>query len=202
MGINGYERSYLFTEAETCCDRYFKGAAAGSCPFENPLVYDHGYYWEKYQNNDHNHDPLPIVNNFTFYPQMEAGTCVNGTDFPEWMNSDTAFRQQYIFKNDLEGCCREWFSAYGVSNCVSKVIQGLYDPYVPCAENRPTAGCDTTPAYTNSTEHKKTMWYADLDGYTCKNDGDMPDYTLMDEYSEYYLFNARQQCCSAFGFSC
>lgn len=195
MGINGYERHYLFRDGADCCDRYFKGAA-GPCPSE--FLYDPGYYWEKYENDRYNTGQFPTVYNHTYYPQMEAGTCVNGTDFPDWMNSDTEFRQRYIFK-DLEGCCTEWFTAYGVNTCVNNVIQGLYEANVPCAENRPLSGCNTTLPYSNVTEHKLTMWYADLDAYTCKNDGDAPDFMLKDDYSPYYLFNAQNQCCHAFG---
>ena len=91
MGINGYERHYLFRDGADCCDRYFKGSA-GPCPSE--FLYDPGYYWEKYENDRYNDGQFPTVYNHTYYPQMEAGTCVNGTDFPDWMNSDTEFRQR------------------------------------------------------------------------------------------------------------
>ena len=132
MAINGYEKFYLFREGDECCSRYFptvrlQPAAVNSvlygntwhyqpsnlvtyydslykqvsnCPYENTQQTD--YFWTSYEDNINNLDEMPIIYNHTYYPKIEARTCVNGTDFPQWMNSDKEYSRLYIFKN-LEG---------------------------------------------------------------------------------------------------
>ena len=51
MGALGYEKWYLFTKAEHCCNKYFP--ASGNCPYEDETQFPNGtgYYWESYQKN-------------------------------------------------------------------------------------------------------------------------------------------------------
>jgi len=196
MGVSGYEKHYLFTSGQECCDRYFEGV--GGCPYET--TYDGGYFWSQYEDELPNDQAMPAVYNHTYYPLMERGTCVNGTDYPDWMAIDDNFRRMYIFK-DLEGCCAQWFSDFDVQGCVGSVVQGFYD-YVPCVENRDDAGCVETSSVTNTTAHQLTMFYPRLGTHTCGNDGDMPSWMLDEDYAEYYLFSTMSQCCAAFGFGC
>ena len=76
MGINGYEKHYLFRTGQECCDRYFKGGSTGPCPFENEQQLD--YYWTAYEDNIDNSDDMPVRYNHTFYPDLNTMTCVNG----------------------------------------------------------------------------------------------------------------------------
>lgn len=74
MGINGFEKHYLFMEGHECCERFYPEVS--SCPLENTA--QTGYYWESYQDNLNNSDDMPIKYNHTYYPDLNAGTCVNG----------------------------------------------------------------------------------------------------------------------------
>mmetsp|Transcript_9679 Transcript_9679/g.23654 ORF Transcript_9679/g.23654 Transcript_9679/m.23654 type:complete len:127 (+) Transcript_9679:2351-2731(+) len=120
-------------------------------------------------------------------------TCFS-TDYPSWMSSDRDYIRLYLFKS-LDGCCTHWFTDFDLPGCMNNVIQGVYD-VEPCATNRPD--CNHVPSITNATEHRLGMWYPDIDGSRCKNDGHMEDWMRDDEYAEWYLFNTRQQCCAAF----
>jgi hypothetical protein len=82
MGLEGYERWYLFINPTECCERFFP--LASNCPYENdPQI---GYYWEQYQPDlpIGSTDPWPEYYNHSFYPDIQSGTCINGTDYPEW----------------------------------------------------------------------------------------------------------------------
>jgi len=194
MGINGYEKHYLFTEGKTCCERFFATSSA-PCPYEDTV--QTGYYWESYQEHLANEDDMPIKYNHTYYPDRNAGTCVNGTDYPEYMGSDKEFIRLYLFKN-LEGCCKHWFGsdATNLADCENNVIQGKYE-IEPCPTNRPD--CNHTSSVTNTTAELLTMWYPSMDEGKCKNDGNMPSYMLLEDYTDWYLFNDKERCCAAFG---
>jgi hypothetical protein len=191
MGFNNYEKHYLFRTGQECCEKFFPKVSG--CPYEVETQTD--YYWTSYQDNIHNLDDMPVKYNHTYYPDINAGTCVNGTDYPPWMASDVDFKRLYLFKN-LEGCCEMWFTAFDLEGCVNNVIQGVYE-VEPCSTNRPE--CNHTSS-TDPGVAKLEMWYPDMDGLKCKNDGHMEKWMLADGYSIWYLFNTHQQCCSAFGF--
>lgn len=196
MGYNSYEKHYLFRTGEECCRKYFP--TSSNCPYEDTV--QQGYYWESYHNDKDNLDDMPIKYNHTYYPDLASGTCVNGTDYPPWMAADTDFKRLYIFKR-LDGCCKQWFTDWDLDGCVRNVIQGKYIT-LPCAENRPednNPACDTS-TIANSTEALLGMWYPDIDGHRCKNDGAMPSWMRAEGYAVWYLFNTRAQCCAAFGF--
>ena len=72
--ISNYEKHYLFREGYECCSKYFPGAS--DCPFEDETQQD--YYWTNYQNDNNNLDDMPVKYNHTYYPDLNAGTCVNG----------------------------------------------------------------------------------------------------------------------------
>jgi len=192
MGINRYEKYYLFNDGQDCCSRYFP--MASNCPYENTEQLD--YYWTSYEDNIYNLDDMPVIYNHTYYPDVHAQTCVNGTDFPEWMAKDEDYKRLYLFKT-LEGCCTKWFTAYDLDGCKRNVIQGAYE-VEPCPENRPE--CNHVSSITNHTEALRAMWYPDIDGHRCKNDGAVPDWMMEDGYNMWYLFSTQAQCCAAFGF--
>jgi len=192
MGINGYEKSYLFTVGSECCNRYFPNA--GNCPFENTVQLD--YFWTTYEDNIDNLEDMPIRYNHTFYPDLNAHNCVNGTDNPKWMEQNDEFKRLYLFKNHA-GCCRKWFSDFDLDGCMNNVVQGIYN-VEPCPLNRPD--CNNVATITNIQEHRWGMWYPDIDGYRCKNDRQIPDWMLLEGYVDLYLFNTQAQCCSAFGY--
>ena len=84
MGSDRYEKFYLFTEGEGCCEKYFPLSA--SCPHEDETTkpqpgYQTGYYWEKYQEFLPNAVAAPVIYNHTFYPDMKARTCKFLSDF-------------------------------------------------------------------------------------------------------------------------
>lgn len=81
MGLEGYERWYLFINPSECCERFFP--LASNCPYENdPQT---GYYWEIYQPDwPIGATDWPVFYNHSFYPDLQSGTCVNGTDYPAW----------------------------------------------------------------------------------------------------------------------
>ncbi|EJK48070.1 hypothetical protein THAOC_33163 [Thalassiosira oceanica] len=196
MGINGYEKHYLFLDGDDCCDRFFKGSGV-ACPFEH--TYDPGYYWESYQNDFYNDSPMPIIYNHTFYPLIESGTCINGTDYPEWMGLDDDFSRMYLFKT-LDGCCNKWFTDWGFQECKDHVVQGHYNKTY-CPENRPIlsedgTGCEETENAVN------TKWYPDLDANICKSDGDNPSWMVSADYIDYYIFTTKEACCGGFGYNC
>merc|ERR1719223_1927624 len=60
MGINGYEKHYLFMDSVDCCDRYFKNSGT-ACPFESTVQND--YYWTAYETNLANTAPMPEITN-------------------------------------------------------------------------------------------------------------------------------------------
>ncbi|KAL7532720.1 hypothetical protein ACHAWF_004220, partial [Thalassiosira exigua] len=84
MGYNNYEKHYLFQTGSEC-DKYFP--MESNCPFENERQTD--YYWTSYEDNIDNLLDMPIIYNHTYYPDINGGTCVNGTDYPPWMAADT-----------------------------------------------------------------------------------------------------------------
>ena len=195
MGINGYEKHYLFMDSVDCCDRYFKNSGT-ACPFESTVQND--YYWTAYETNLANTAPMPIINNRTYWPLIESGTCVDGTDYPDWMGFDDEFSRLYLFKS-LEGCCNKWFQDWGYQDCINNVVTGYYKKTY-CPENRPVLSQDGTGCveYTN---YSSASYYPDLDGYTCKNDGDSPSWMSLVEYKDFYIFHTKEACCSAFGYT-
>ena len=80
MGENKYEKHYLFSRGSECCSKFFP--TASNCPYENTKQI--GYYWESYQPNLPNDafSQYPIIYNHTYYPDLNSGTCINGTDYP------------------------------------------------------------------------------------------------------------------------
>lgn len=151
MGYNSYEKHYLFRTGKECCSKYFPGAP--DCPYEDETQLD--YYWTNYQENKHNLDDMPVKYNHTYYPDLNAGTCINGTDYPPWMSSDKDFKRLYLFKN-LDGCCRQWFTSYDLEGCVNNVIQGAYE-VEPCSTNRPD--CDHTSSVTDAEDALVSTFY-------------------------------------------
>jgi len=189
-GINGYEKVYLFRTGEACCKKFFP--TLGNCPYENTKQLD--YSWTTYEGNKNNLEHMPIRYNHTYYPEVNAGTCVNGTDYPDWMAADKDFIRLYLFKKP-EGCCKHWFTTSGLDECMANLIQSVYVTK-PCPINRPD--CKNVTTIINATEARKAMWYPDIDGNTCKNDG-APDYWMLNEdYWQSYLFNTKAQCCAQF----
>lgn len=78
MGQEGYSRWYLFLDPDECCNTYFP--LSSNCPFETtPQT---GYYWETYHEDQRNDAIQSPFYNHTFYPDLAAGTCINGTDYP------------------------------------------------------------------------------------------------------------------------
>lgn len=54
-------------------------------------------YWESYQPNVPNHIPLGTIPPPTvFYPDLFSNTCINGLDYPDWMNSDIVY-QRWVY---------------------------------------------------------------------------------------------------------
>jgi hypothetical protein len=117
------------------------------------------------------------------------------TDYPKWMTSDVDFKRLYLFKNP-EGCCKKWFNV-DVGDCENRIIEGKYD-ILPCPTNRPE--CNHTSSVTNATAALLSTWYPSLSEFKCKNDQQMPEFMLIQNYQEFYLFNSEQQCCAAFGY--
>lgn len=188
MGSSAYEKSYLFQRGVECCDRFFPGK--GGCPFEDTQQLD--YYWTSYQENIDNLDDMPIKHNHTYWPDLHSKSCVNGTNYPDWMVSDVDFERMYLFKT-LDGCCNHWFTEVGLEGCMNTVIEGYYD-LEPCPLNRPEC---------NHVANKLldlSMWYPDLDGYKCQADGNIPSWMLAEDYKDWYLFSSKETCCAAFGF--
>ena len=77
MGINGYEKHYLFRTVGECCSRYFNGGSCGAAS-TTPQT---GYFWSAYQDELSNFDAMPVRYNHTFYPDISSKTCVNGYVF-------------------------------------------------------------------------------------------------------------------------
>jgi len=192
MGSMGYEKWYLFTKGEHCCQKYFP--AVTNCPYEDETQFQdgYGYYWESYQDNLPHGEAYPTIYNHTYYPNMHAGTCVNGTDYPDWMAQDRDFIRLYLYNNDPEGCCKYWFGDYEVESCVNNIIQSTY------IDDSSTDAPNVTAV--NKTEEYLEMWYPVIFRKICRNDRDMPSWMLVPGYVEWYLFNTRDQCCAAFGF--
>ncbi|KAL3782622.1 hypothetical protein HJC23_000004 [Cyclotella cryptica] len=181
MAQDGYARWYLFRGGAECCSKYFPQAS--NCPYETTP--QDGYYWESYQPNQPNDAILPPIYNHTFYPDLEANTCVNGTDYPSWMIANDEFKRLYIF-HEPQGCCEFWFGESGpTSRCVGNIIQSVYVNI--------TAG-------TNITALLLAKWYPMLEESRCINNGEMPQWMLSDGFAEWYLFNTLEACCKAFGY--
>jgi hypothetical protein len=224
MGINAYEKHYLFRDGQDCCKKFFPNV--GGCPMETAATNTQmDYYWTTYEDNIDNLDDMPVKYNHTFYPDVFAGNCINGTDYPEWMGSDVDYKRLYLFKTN-EGCCTQWFTTFDLQGCLNGLVQGVYVDQLPCHLNRPDEGpetydddqnpdfgdetpCDETlaaqyaeghPLQNNQPFDGRDMWYPDLDGMKCKNDGFMESWMLKEDYKDWYLFTTRQACCSAFGF--
>ena len=179
MGQDGFEKWYLFTSGKECCTRYFPSAV--NCPYENTV--QTGYYWESYQENRPNSEALPIIYNHTYYPDLNANTCINGTDYPSWMAEDDIYKRLYLYK-EPEGCCMFWFGHDAVTNCVANVIQSTY------------IDANTTAMTTN--QDPRTKWYPKIQESICSNDGNVPTWMLNEGYSQWYLFNTKEACCSSF----
>jgi hypothetical protein len=182
MGDNGYEKWYLFTDGDACCSKYFPHAT--DCPYENTV--QTGYYWESYQARQPNDAVLPIIYNHSYYPDLNANTCINGTDYPSWMISDDVYKRLYIF-HEPEDCCAFWFGPSDTSACVGSLVQSVY------IETNATI-----LATVNQTEELLGMWYPNLDDKLCQRDGEMPSWMLQDGFTQWYLFNTREACCGAF----
>ena len=135
--MNGYEKSYLFSpdDGERCCQKFFANAET-ACPYTKPG--QDGYYWETYYEDQSNSVPSPVVYNHTYYPDLNSGTCVNGTDYPEWMARDDNFKRVYLFK-EPEGCCKNWFASYNYDSCLVSIIQVLNELSTPKLHNSTTA---------------------------------------------------------------
>ena len=202
MGYNSYEKHYLFRpeDADLCCDKFFPNV--GNCPYvrhTDPGAIKTGYYWESYQEDQANDEKMPLVYNHTYWPDIHGQTCVNGTDYPDWMASDVDYKRMYLFGR-LDGCCKEWFADWGLQDCMDNVRQGFYH-YDPCATNdRNPEDCDTTVNWSSEEAHIRSKWYPDIDGHECKNDGAAPSWMLEDGYAIWYTFNTEEQCCAGFGF--
>jgi len=190
-GEDGYEKYYLFRKGETCCEHYFPGNT--SCPDEDITVQT-GYYWEKYQDNLNNLDDMPVKYNHTYYPDLHADTCVNGTDYPAYMGSSAEYQRLHLFRT-LDGCCKHWFGEVKLDDCKNTVIQGKYE-VEPCPTNRPD--CNNTSPIVNATEELLSKWYPSINEGTCKNDGNMETYMLQEDYPDWYLFGSKESCCAAF----
>ena len=133
MGSSAYEKHYLFRDSEDCCNRFFP--TVSDCPYEDHTTATQtGYYWETYHDDISNLEDMPVQYNHTYYPDINANTCVNGTDYPSWMASDVDYKRLYLFKT-IKGCCNHWFQAY-VDGCEKAVIQGVYEFMEPCPTNR------------------------------------------------------------------
>jgi insulin receptor substrate 1 len=212
MGINGYEKHYLFRTVGECCTRYFNGGSCGA----SSTTPQTGYFWSAYQDELANDVAMPVRYNHTFYPDISSKTCVNGTDYPAWMADDDEFKRLYLFST-LDGCCTHWYTTGDKQDCVTNVVQGVYLGDLPCHQNRPDEGpatdasgneipCDELlPDHNHPWQNAQpieltTKWYPDLDGLRCKDDGHMESWMLHEDYQEWYLFNTQQQCCAAFGF--
>ena len=196
MGSSAYEKHYLFRDSEDCCNRFFP--TVSDCPYEDHTTATQtGYYWETYHDDISNLEDMPVQYNHTYYPDINANTCVNGTDYPSWMASDVDYKRLYLFKT-IKGCCNHWFQAYG-DGCEKAVIQGVYEFMEPCPTNRPDCNNNST-APANVTAYNLGKWYPDTGSHTCRNDGKTPSWMLRGSYVEWYLFNTREQCCAAFGF--
>lgn len=94
------------------------------------------------------------------------------------------------------GCCKHWFSTWGLDECMKNVIQGIYESE-PCPTNRPECN-HTPPSVSNAAEQLLGKWYPNLDERKCKNDGHVPEWMLQEGYSYLFLFGTRTQCCAAF----
>ena len=75
MGHDSYEKHYLFSEGNDCCSKYFP--TVSDCPNENAKQQT-GYYWTSYEDSISNTDPMPIIFNYTYYPDLASSTCING----------------------------------------------------------------------------------------------------------------------------
>jgi hypothetical protein len=195
MGDISFEKHYLFRQGSECCTKFFP--TASNCPYEQATQAQSGYYWNSYQNNTSNSAPATIKYSHTFYPDLAASACVNGTDYPAWMGSTVEFKRTYL-AGTIDGCCTKWFPSQNLNDCKNNVIQGVYD-ILPCPTNRPD--CNATVTITNMTEHLLGMWYPDLGASICKSDGGSPEWMKAAGFAEVYLFNTKEQCCSKFGFS-
>jgi hypothetical protein len=181
MGQEGYTRWYLFIDPQECCSKYFP--ASQRCPYEiNPQS---GYYWESNNSDNANGaaDTRPYYNH-TYYPNMQLGTCINGTDYPSWMIETEEFKRLYIF-NEPQGCCEFWFGDFGESSgCVSNVVQGDYDASITVSTNR--------------TADLLEKWYPLLEQRRCVKDGATPTWMLSETFSDYYTFSSQEACCAMF----
>ena len=66
----------------------------------------------------------------TYYPDLYSGTCVNGFDYPAWMDSDVVTRRMYLYDTD-EGCCTFWFGEAQLSDCLAVIIARTATTAVP-----------------------------------------------------------------------
>ena len=184
MGQEGFTREYLFIDPQECCSKFFP--AAQRCPYEiNPQS---GYYWESNTPDNFSSIAGSIAGtryyNQTYYPNMQSGTCINGTDYPSWMTETEDFKRLYIF-HEPQGCCEFWFGDFGEnSGCVLNVIQGDYDP--------------GTTLITNRTAALLEKWYPILDERRCVQDRATPNWMLSETFSDYYTFSSQEACCATF----
>lgn len=181
MAQEGYSKWYLFRDGKECCSKYFRQAS--NCPYESTP--QSGYYWESYQTKQPIDVVLPVIYNHTFYPDLVASACVNGTDYPSWMISNENFKRLYLF-HEPQGCCEFWFGEKGPnSKCVGNIIQSTYV---------------NITSSTNTTALLLEKWYPMLADQRCINDGEMPQWMLSEGFTEFYLFNTLEACCKTFGY--
>jgi insulin receptor substrate 1 len=179
MGGEGYARSYLFTTPAGCCNKFYPGKT--DCPAETTP--QEGYYWESYFPDVPIGVPIPPGEISTiYYPDQASGTCIGGTDYPEWMGGQ-GFSKLYLY-DTLEGCCTYWYGEGGLASCVGSAIM------------RPT-----TPSGTGATT-TAAVWYPQLSAKACANDGNMPSWMTGSGFSDAYTFVTEGECCKAWGYEC
>jgi len=181
MGNDGYAQSYLFVQDSECCQKFFP--SRGDCPAENtPQT---GYYWESYQPNVPNHIPLGTIPPPTvFYPDLFSNTCINGLDYPDWMNSDIVYQRMYLY-DTAEGCCTFWYGVDHLADCLNDVITR-------------TVTVSTTATPTPAPE----QWYPKLSEQICSMDGNPPSWMLQDGFQDLYIFGSSTECCAQWGYDC
>ncbi|KAL7471196.1 hypothetical protein ACHAXS_011514, partial [Conticribra weissflogii] len=181
MGNDGYAQSYLFVQDSECCQKFFP--SRGDCPAENtPQT---GYYWESYQPDVPNHIPLGTIPPPTvFYPDLFSNTCINGLDYPDWMNSDIVYQRMYLY-DTAEGCCTFWYGVGQLADCLNNVITR-------------TVTVSTTATPTPAPE----QWYPKLSERICSMDGNPPSWMLQDGFQDSYIFGSSTECCAQWGYDC
>ena len=104
------------------------------------------------------------------------------------MASSKKFARLYLYKNNPQGCCNYWFGE-DTDSCMKSIIQSTY------------IDTNNAQAADAATVDRTRMWYPILDEYMCKNDGSIPQWMLDKSITKSYLYQSRQECNIAFGFS-